>query len=404
MTVRTGLSVRVKGPLASYATGVAEDLCERGYADVSAWHHMRLFSQLSAWMEQAGLEPPELTASEVGAFLGDRRRAAPTGLRTERTLGPMLTYLRRVTAVPELVTAPPDGPVERLLERYRDHLLRERGLVTTTAAQYLVDARMFLRERVSTSGQLELVAMNGEEVTQYVLRECRRRSVASSKLMVTRLRSLLRFLHLVGEAPPLAEVVPMVPGWRASGLPHALGPEQVDRLMVSCDLETAAGRRDHAMLTLLVRLGLRAGEVAALELDDFDWRSGEVIIRGKGNCQERLPLPVDVGEAVTAYVVNGRPHSHCRRLFMRARAPLGGVTSGAVKAAVRSACQRAGVTPAGAHRLRHTAATEMLRAGASLVEVSQVLRHRSSATTTIYARVDRAALRELARPWPGSEA
>jgi site-specific recombinase XerD len=179
----------------------------------------------------------------------------------------------------------------------------------------------------------------------------------------------------------------------------------VVRLLDSCDLGTAVGRRDHAMLTLLVRLGLRAGEVAALELGDFDWRRGEVIIRGKGDRQEPLPLPVDVGEAVSSYLHDARPRVQCRRLFLRVRAPLDGeLTASCVKEVVRQACRRAGLAPVGAHRLRHTAATELLRAGATLAEVGQVLRHRSLGTTAIYAKVDRTALRELARPWPGAPA
>jgi integrase len=178
----------------------------------------------------------------------------------------------------------------------------------------------------------------------------------------------------------------------------------VTRLLAACDRGTAPGRRDYAMLMLLARLGLRAGEVAALELDDIDWRHGELIIRGKGDRQERLPLPTDVGEAVSAYLLRRRPRVESRRLFLSVRAPFGGLTSDAVVAVVGYACDRAGIARFGAHRLRHTVATELLRAGAGLLDVGQILRHRSLSTTAIYAKVDRTALRGLARPWPAGSA
>jgi integrase/recombinase XerD len=400
MGVRT-LSVRVTGPLACHAAGFAAELRDRRYTDISAWHQMRLFSQLSRWLEEACLEPEEFTGAQVNRFLSARRDAAPTGPRTERALAPMLGYLRRLRAVPEPVIAKPEGPVEILLERYRRHLIRERGLVVTTVVQYESVARLFLSGHANAN-ELDLTFLGAAEVTQFVLRESQRLGVGSAKLLVTGLRSLLRFLHVEGDAPALAQVVPGVAGWGGASLPRALDPMHVARLLDSCDLGTAVGRRDHAMLTLLVRLGLRAGEVTALELHDFDWRRGEVVIRGKGDRQEPLPLPVDVGEAVSSYVHDARPRVKCRRLFLRVRAPLDGeLTSSCVKEVVRQACRRAGLAPVGAHRLRHGAATELLRAGASLAEVGQVLRHRSLGTTAIYAKVDRTALRELARPWPG---
>lgn len=205
-----------------------------------------------------------------------------------------------------------------------------------------------------------------------------------------------------GGQVPSPAAVPTVAGWRLDSLPRGLEAGRAAQLLDSCDLNSPVGRRDRAMMILLIRLGLRAGEVAALELDDFDWHRGEVVIRGKGDRRERLPLPVDVGEAVVAYVTSGRPKVPSRRLFMRVRAPIAPATKSSVQRAVRQACDRVGIPWCGTHRLRHTAATAMLRAGASLPEVGQVLRHRSIATTAIYAKVDRVGLRTLARPWPGS--
>jgi integrase len=175
----------------------------------------------------------------------------------------------------------------------------------------------------------------------------------------------------------------------------------VQRLLASCDRLEVVGRRDFAILTMLARLGLRAGEIAALELDDVDWQGGDIIVRGKGDRRERLPLPVDVGRAVVAYLRRSRPAAATRRLFLPVRAPHRALSSGGVSAIVIRAAQKAGLPPMAAHRLRHTVATEMLRAGAPLSEIGQVLRHRNPQSTAIYAKVDREALRDLARSWPG---
>jgi integrase len=205
-------------------------------------------------------------------------------------------------------------------------------------------------------------------------------------------------------AGPLAEAVPSTASWRLSGLPRALEPEQLDAVLSSCDRASPGGRRDYAVLVMLARLGLRAGEVAALKLEDVDWRAGELVVIGKGRRAERLPLPADVGEAIVAYLQDGRPATaQDRSLFVRVRAPHHGLTSGGITQIVFASAGRAGLGPIHAHRLRHTAATAMLRAGATLEEIGQVLRHRQALTTAIYAKVDRNALRVLARPWPETE-
>ena len=203
---------------------------------------------------------------------------------------------------------------------------------------------------------------------------------------------------------PLASVVPAVAGWSASSLPRVVDTGLVAALLASCRRDTAVGRRDYAVLVLLSRLGLRGQEVADLELDDVDWRAGEVVIRGKGNRRDRLPLPVDVGAALADYLRFGRPDCSSRRVFVSARAPRRAITAAAVRSIVHHACDRAGVGRLGAHRLRHTVASEMLRRGAPLVEVGQILRHHRLSTTGIYAKVDLTALCALARPWPGAGA
>jgi site-specific recombinase XerD len=292
--------------------------------------------------------------------------------------------------------------VEALLERYRRYLLGERGLAAGTARGYLDAVRPFLDGREAAGG-LRLERLTAAEVCAFVVARCPGEARGSAKLTVTAMRSLLGFLHVEGVIPrPLAGAVPSAASWRLAGLPRALEPWRVKCLLRSCDRRTAAGRRDFAILTVLARLGLRAGEVAGLGLDDVDWRAGELVVRGKGRRFERLPLPADVGEAIAAYLQRGRPASaQDRSVFVRVRAPHRALTTGGITQVVVSAARRAGLGQIHAHRLRHSAATAMLRAGAPLEEVGQVLRHRQPLTTAIYAKVDRDALRQLARPWPG---
>jgi site-specific recombinase XerD len=379
-------------------------LTERGYRPWSVVTNLQLLAHLSRWLARQDLAPGELTLPQVERFLATRRAEGHTHYLSPRGVSALLCYLRGLGVVPEPLPQMANSPVEELLGAFRRYLLLERGLVATTVYRYEVVARQFLAEWAG-DGDLNLEELAAADVTRFVLQECRRRQVGYAKYLVTALRSLLRYLHVEGRtAGQLASAVPAVAGWRGSSLPRGLEPGQVARLLAGCDHRTAAGRRDYAILMLLVRLGLRAHEVAALELEDVDWRAGEVAVRGKGRRQERLPLPVDVGEALVDYLRHGRPFSWCSRLFVRVRAPLVEVTSEGVKNVVRSACERAGLPEVGAHRLRHTAATEMLHAGVPLPEVGQVLRHRSLSTTAIYAKVDRAELRSLARSWPGGAA
>jgi integrase len=240
------------------------------------------------------------------------------------------------------------------------------------------------------------------EVSSFVLGECGQRSVGSVKNVVTALRALLRFLHVRGYiSSSLVNAVPAAAGWRRQTVARVLRATDVAGLLGSCDRRTAGGRRDYAILVLLVRLGLRAGEVAALTVDDVDWRAGEIHISGKGNRRERLPLPVDVGDAIAGYCRRGRHRGGCRSVFVHGRAPYTALSGGAVGKVVERACDRAGLPRVGAHRLRHAAATAMRRAGAPLSEIGQVLRHAHPATTARYGTVDVGELAAVVRPWPG---
>ena len=391
-------SARVIGPLAEHVPGFIAELVRQGYAEQSVRKHLWRMAHLSRWLQSHAMGAPDLTTTNVAEFLKKRRAIGFADLQSERGLRPLLEYLRGVAAIPTR-TAVVETPLERLLADFRHYLVAERGLVIGTVQSYECRVRPLL-EAHANRDCLDLKRLTAAEVARFVLTESRRRTVASATNVVTAVRGLLRFLYLSGQTSvDLTAAVPTVASWRAVQLPRALASDEVVQLLSGCDRATNIGRRDFAIITMLARLGLRAGEVASLELEDFDWIGGEIVVRGKGSRQERLPLPADVGEAVTVYLLE-RPHVECRRVFLRSCAPVGGLTGPCVGQTVRRACERAGISPVGAHRLRHTAATAMLREGASLPEVGQVLRHRTLIATAIYAKVDRVALRALARPWP----
>ena len=403
MSSRSG--VRIAGPLAAFASGFVEDLVARGYRPGSAADHLRLMSEVSGWLAERGLGVGDLTVIATVQFAEERRAAGRARLVSVRALSPLLGYLRCLGVAPPAAPTAPSTPAELLIECYSLYLLDRRGLARSSVRNYVGVARVFLSWREAAIGRLALAELDGSAVTEFVLCESQRCSVGSAKAMVTRLRALLRFLHVEGEVDrELAGVVPSVASWRLASLVKALDARSLARLLASCDRRTRVGRRDFAILRLLSRLGLRAGEVAALRLGDIDWRAGEMLIHGKGSRQERLPLPGDVGETLAGWLSRGRPCCESVFAFTRLRAPLGGLSPGAVSQIVCRACQRAGLPLVSAHRLRHTAATEMLRAGGSLTEVGQVLRHRGRDVTSIYAKVDRLALAAVVQPWPGAAA
>jgi integrase/recombinase XerD len=397
--------IKVEGPLAPYAVGWRAELAARGYARGPATSQMRLMEHLSRYLDERGLAVADLTVQAAGRFLACRRAGAHPGLASPRALGPLLGYLRGIGAAPDAAGQMAGSPLEVLLEAYRAYLAGERGLAPQSVRSYLGTARALLSALAADSPDAGLESLATGQVASFVVYATRGRSAASAKVTVTGLRSLLRYLHVEGLVPvPLAQAVPSAAGWKLSSLPRALDPAMVASLLAACDRRTVTGRRDYAVLMLLARLGLRGCEVAALELDDIDWRAGELVIRGKGNRLERMPLPADVGEALTAYVTSGRPRCGCRRVFIRATAPREGLSPSLARNVVGGAAARAGLGRIGAHRLRHTLASEMLRRGAPLAEIGQVLRHRDPLTTAIYAKADQSALRELARPWPGGTA
>jgi integrase/recombinase XerD len=392
--------VRVSGPLAGFADGFRVDLLEQGYSLWGAQEQLYLLVHVSRWMESERLAVAALTSGRLEGYFVWRRRQGYCHSLSPLSLRRLLGYLEGLGVLPveDVVLS----PVDRLLEEFRDYLIRERGIKASSAALYLPTARLFLSGR-SEPLEEDLARVSAAEVSTFVLRESRQRSRRSTETVIYALRALLRFLHMQGLIiEPLVEAVPSV-ARRREDLPRALPAGQVKLLLDGCDRATPTGRRDYAIVLMLARLGLRRSDVAALSLDDVDWRAGEIVVHGKGSRLDRLPLPCDVGEAIVDYLREGRPRVTDRALFINAHAPLRGITSPCVTDVVRYACMRAGIAPVGPHRLRHSAATELLRRGAGLAEIGQVLRHQDQATTAVYAKVDRAALSPLALPWPGSE-
>jgi integrase/recombinase XerD len=391
----------VSGPLAVFAAGYERWLVSRGYSRKGIKKKLWQLGLLSGWLEREGLQVGDLADPLVRErFAVARRAAGRRSFVSKWSLRVPVGYLREIAVVPAGEPAPV-GAVDRLLVDLGSYLASERGLGEATIEGYQRGARVFLEDRVARVGGLELGRLSAADVSGFLARECPRRSVNAASDLAARLRQLLRYLHVAGVIEvPLEWAVPPVADLRGRSLPKAVAPEVIAALLASCDLDLLIGRRDFAVLVLLARLGLRAGEVAAIQLDDVDWRAGKLLVHGKGHREDTMPVPVDVGEALVGYL-QVRPVSEHRALFLCAQAPFGPTSGHVVAMVVRRACRRARIPEIGPHRLRHTAATEMLRARCSLEEIAQVLRHRELRSTAIYARVDLESLRALALPWPG---
>lgn len=391
--------VLMTGPLGPFADAYGSELKKRGYTPLTAVNQLRQVGRLSHWLEDIELSVAELTGERVDEFLAFQRANANHRGSWSR---PGLLCLRDVLGtlgVLILEESPrPLSSTDALLASFEHYLLSERGLVAGTVCGYLAHARRFVNELSASGG---LARVTPREVMDAVLRESARVSVPATQFFVAGLRAFLRFCFIEGlvEADLSRSALPMT-GRRRSSLPRGISPSDARALLDSCDRRSTLGRRDYAMIITLLRLGLRARETATLRLDDIDWHSGELVVHGKGAREDRLPLPVDVGEAIAAYLKRGRPTSERREVFLRARAPFQPIRPGTVASSVRRACRRAGIDEVGPHRLRHTMACEMVAAHVPLVQIAQVLRHRSLQSTAIYARVDLDQLRLLASPWP----
>lgn len=358
---------KATGPLVPYIAGFSAELESMGYRPSSVANHVLLLAHASRWLREHSYRADEL-AERSEDFLAARRAIGYTQWTSSEAMAPLLTYLgsRGVVSVPVAVIA---TPRERVLDAYQQYLRTERGLAPSSLDNFVRVARTFVSEHGDVTG--DLTGVTAGDVLDFVSEQCRHQN---PNRVATGLRVFLRYCQVAGlTSGSLSEAVPRVASWRLSSLPPTLAPEHVRALLESCDQRSALGARNFAVLTVLARLGLRAGEVANLELGDVDWRSGELTVRGKGARVDRLPLPVDVGAAIAHWLGHGRPSCAHSNVFIRMLAPLTPLSSGGVSDVVRAACRRAGLAPVGAHLLRHSAASEMLRAGSNLFEIGQVL-------------------------------
>ncbi len=393
--------VVVGGPLAPFAAAFKARLEVCGYTPLTTVNALRVMAHLSRWLDARGMTLADLNSEQVDVYIDARRSAGYTSACSPSSLTPLIEVLAAAGVLPADPPPAACSATEVTLGSFRSYLLEERGLAASTAAAYVDRADRFLAG-LDAGG---LAAVTAADVTNAVLDASGTVSVGSAQYFVAALRSFLRFCYIVGHLDAdLSAAALSVTGRRSSSLPTGISRTDAAALVGSCDRRRADGRRDYAVLLTVLRLGLRASEVARLALDDIDWRAGEIVVHGKGRREDRLPLPGDVGEAIAAYLHRGRPTTTRREVFLRALAPTAGLGRGGVSSIVRRACVRAGVAPVGAHRLRHTAACDMVAVGVPLSEISQVLRHRSLASTAIYARVDIDQLRGLAQPWPGGQA
>lgn len=395
---------QVRGPLGAHLDSFAALLSERGYCKTTARSKVRLVADLSRWLEQRRIPIQQLDEERTEMFLRWRWKRLVRKSGDQCTLALLVRHLREKDIIRPPAT-PPLRPIDMIERDYGLFLREERGFMSASVGQYLPVARRFLWNRFG-DGKIRLNELRTKDVTDFLLKDSSNRGRRSAQLMTSVLRSFFTYLFEEGKtATNLAMAIPATATGRLSELPRYLEAAQVEKLLRSCDRRRRAGRRDYAILLLLARLGLRGGEVVRLNLEDIDWTAGELLIHGKGNRIDRLPLLEDVGRALADYLKQGRSKCSTRRVFVQSKAPYVGLGDPphAVSAIVRRALARTGLHPPhqGAHLLRHSLATNLLRGGASLAQIGQVLRHQQTQTTEIYAKVDLNALRALAQPWPG---
>ncbi len=405
VNARGVISESLEGPLAAYITSFSESVSDEGYTLDSVKKQTRIVAFFSRWLEQNRIRLHDVSTEHATHFLRYRARKRCPYVGDPAALRRFIDFLRRQNVIPAQNTAPPPlTPIEHCVQTFEQYLREERALARATIINYVPFIRDFLRDRFGDR-QVKLSCLFAGDVVRFVQRQAPRLHLKRAKLMTTALRSFLRYARYRGDVTlDLAAAVPVVANWSMTSIPRAIATDQVRQLLTSIDRRTAIGRRDYAILILLARLGLRSGEVAFLELDDLDWNTGQLRVHGKGGQRSDLPLPAEVGEAIAAYLRHARPPSASRRVFLRAKAPVRGFRGASgVGSIVRHSLKRAGVDAPtlGAHQFRHGLATEMLRQGASLADIGEVLGHRHPQTTKIYTKVDVKALRTLALPWPG---
>jgi site-specific recombinase XerD len=395
---------RPGGPIAPYLCSFAQSLKEQGYERCYVRRHLMLAARFSQWLRQTRVRSRCITREHPARYLRYRYRDRQAVERDCPALEHLMTFLRAKGVIPaERCAVAPAVPAERYTQAYAQYLRQDRALSKATIINYVPFIRDFLKSRFGTR-PVKLSSLRASDVSRFVQSRAGRLHVKRAKVMTTALRSFFRYARLRGKVKlDLEAAVPIVAGWWMSSIPRAIAPEQTKRLLASIDRRTPIGQRDYAILLVLARLGLRSGEVASLELDDIDWSAGQLSVGGEGRRRSEMPLPANVGRAIAAYLRHGRPQCSSRRVFLRVKAPIRGFHAvGGVGSIVRHRLKRARITAPtyGAHQFRHGLASDMLRQGASLAEISAVLGHQHPDTTRIYTKIDLKALRTLAQPWP----
>src|SRR5437867_6400383 len=412
MTHRIGSSTKVgpappAGQIHPHIETFTASLAAQGYSSATINTKGCLLRKLDRWFQRGRTGIHNFDEAAIEQFLRFRGSGGYIRPSDPATLRSFLNHLREKEILRYPVRRTDDSPLQKLQASFAQYLNEERGLVQGTVQQYLVETRRFLSESFGT-GCIRLDELHSDDIAEFIVRRSAAVSTSATQHAITALRTLFRFLYQRGDCRAnLAASIPSVASWSLAGLPKYLSDRDVELVLESCKGGSAEDQRDRAILFLLARLGLRAGEIAQLTLDDINWDTGELTIRGKGGSLSRLPILIDVGEALVAYLRHGRPQCSSRSVFIRLRAPRQGFTGvDAINCVVHVALKCAVLDPPdkGAHVLTHSLATRMLRGGASLPEVGQILRHELPKTTAIYAKVDVAALRALAPVWPGGEA
>ncbi len=389
-------------PLGGHLDELAEQFAAGGYSRQHVQYQLRLAAEFGVWLQRRKLPLGEMDSERFDAFwrYREKLRGPCSAGRNFFKFLCELFHRKGLT----VVEAPDDeSPVKKLVTDYEAFLREERRLAAIVVTRYTKLVEVWLRDHFG-QGPAVLGTLSGAEIVAYIRKRSPNMAPKSAKMMASALRSFLRYAHYRGYIrDDLAICIPSMADWSRTAIPRGISQEHIRRVLAQCDRRVPAGRRDYAILMLLSRLGLRAGEVSSLTLDDFNWEKGCLHVRGKGT-ENQLPLPPDVGQAIVAYLKQGRPGSNSRQVFLRSRAPFVGFKRQvAILGVVARSLKRAGIDSPrkGCHQFRHALATEMLRRGASLGEIGELLRHRHVQTTTIYAKVDLVALRTLAQPWPG---
>jgi len=393
------------GPAGPYLDGFTDWLSARGYKRSVIHFYVCGADKFSAWLQAKKLLVESADENALRLYEEDLLRrgregrlSAGRGMTFRYSAGYFLEYLCSIGVVDEAPASKEDG-LPTLVRDFGEWMFRHRGSTECTMKHYTPIICDFIR---ATGDKPELYC--AENVREFFFQRSKGMGSAGTQTVAQSLRMFLRFLIAMGKCPPcLDAAIPPLGQWRLSALPRYIAAEDVEKIIASCDANTATGARDKAMILLSARLGLRAGDVAELKLDDFDWRTGKVRVSGKTRRQTWLPLPLEVGECVSQYLLKWRPDTNCRSVFLTTYAPLKPVSRSVVSWATKKAIHRTGVdAPShGAHLLRHSFATEMLRQGMSLDGIGAILRHSCIDTTAIYAKVDFELLKEVVRPWPG---